>query len=92
VQVLGSGPVSAINLPIYVEIASGTATLNAVTCGYPNISTSQVTLGATPGIVNAWIGAVTPADMTNFTTSPNPPPATLVNLGLVTVTGLANAY
>lgn len=92
VQVLGSGPVSAINLPIYVEIASGTATLNAVTCGYPNINTSQVTLGATPGIVNAWIGAVTPADMTNFTTSPNPPPATLVNLGLVTVTGRANAY
>ena len=30
--------------------------------------------------------------MPNFTTSPNPPPATLVNLGLVTVTGLANAY
>ncbi|WP_426440812.1 pilus assembly protein TadG-related protein [Bradyrhizobium genosp. P] len=92
VQVLGSGPVSAINLPVYVEVAAGTATLNAVTCGFPNINTSQVTLGATPGIINAWIGAVTPADMTNFTTAPNPPPATLVNLGLITVTGRANAY
>jgi uncharacterized membrane protein len=92
IQVPGSGPVPTINLPVYVEVASGTATLNAVTCGYPNISTSQVTLGVTPGIVNAWIGGVTAADMTNFTTEPNPPPATLVNLGAVTVSGLANAY
>ena len=94
IQVLGSGSVSAINLPIYVEVASGTATLNAVSCGYPNINTSQVTLGATPGIVNAWIGGVTPADMTNFTTQPNPPAATLVNLAPlpITVTGRANAY
>jgi tight adherence protein G len=92
VQLLGSGPVAAVNLPIYVEIASGTATLNAITCGYPNISTSNVTLGVTPGIVNAWIGNVTPAQLSNFTTAPNPPPATLVNLGLITVTGLANAY
>src|ERR1700677_2403611 len=91
VQLLGSGPVAAVNLPVYVEIASGTATLNAVTCGYPNISTSNVTLGVTPGIVNAWIGNVTPAQLSDFTTAPNPPPATLVNLGLVTVTGLANA-
>jgi uncharacterized membrane protein len=91
VQLLGSGPVAAVNLPIYVEIASGTATLNAVTCGYPNISTSNVTLGVTPGIVNAWIGNVTPAQLSDFTTAPNPPPATLVSLGLVTVTGLANA-
>jgi uncharacterized membrane protein len=92
VQLLGSGPVAAVNLPIYIEIASGTATLNAITCGYPNISSSNVTLGVTPGIVNAWIGGVTPAQLSNFTTQPNPPPATLVNLGLITVTGRANAY
>jgi len=92
VQVLGSGPVSAINLPIYVEIASGTATLNAVTCGYPNINTSQVTLGANTGMVNAWICAVTPPYWTKLTSSGTPQTATLVNLGLVTVTGRANAY
>ncbi|SEE19489.1 pilus assembly protein TadG-related protein [Bradyrhizobium erythrophlei] len=91
INVLGSGSVSAINLPVYVEVASGTATLNAVSCGHPNINTSQVTIGVTPGIVDAWIGNVTVADMTNFTTKPNPPPALLVNLGLVTVTGLAHA-
>ncbi|MHC2244087.1 hypothetical protein [Bradyrhizobium elkanii] len=91
INVLGSGTVSAINLPVYVEVASGTATLSAVSCGHPNISTSQVTIGVTPGIVDAWIGNVTVADMTNFTTKPNPPPATLVNLGLATVTGRAHA-
>ena len=92
IQLLGSGTVSAVNLPVYVEVASGTATLNAVSCGFPDISTSTVTLGVTPGIVNAWIGNVTMADMNNFTTEPNPPPATLVNLGLITVSGRANAY
>jgi uncharacterized membrane protein len=92
IQLLGAGPVPAVNLPVYVEVASGTATLNAVSCGFPDISTSTVTLGVTPGIVNAWIGNVTMADMTNFTTEPNPPAATLVNLGLVSVSGRANAY
>jgi uncharacterized membrane protein len=92
VQLVGTGPVSVVNLPVYVEVASGTATLNSVSCGYPNISTSNVALGVAPGIVNAWIGNVTTADMNNFTTAPNPPAATLVNLGLITVTGRANAY
>jgi uncharacterized membrane protein len=91
IQLVGSGGVSVVNLPVYVEVASGTATLNAINCGHPNISTSTVTLGVTPGIVDAWIGNVTTADLNNFTTKPNPPAATLVNLGLVTVAGLAHA-
>jgi uncharacterized membrane protein len=91
VTVLGSGSVSSINLPVYVEVASGTATLNAVSCGHPNISTSQVTIGVTPGIVDAWIGNVTAADMTNFTHKPNPPPATLVTVLGIPITGLAHA-
>ncbi|MBN8989451.1 MAG: hypothetical protein J0H42_14475 [Rhizobiales bacterium] len=91
VQLVGSGSVSAVNLPVYVEVASGTATLNALSCGRPNINTSTATLGVTPGIVDAWIGNVTTADMKNFTSKPNPPAATLVNLGAVTVTGRAHA-
>ena len=91
IQLLGSGPVAAVNLPVYVEVASGTATLNALSCGYPNISTSSATLGVTPGIVDAWIGNVTMADMTNFVTKPHPPAATIVNLGAVTVNALAHA-
>jgi uncharacterized membrane protein len=88
---LGGGASPVVNLPLYVEIASGTATLNSLSCGHPDVSTSTVTLGVTPGIVDAWIGNVTVADLTNFTTKPNPPPATLVSLGAVTVSGLAHA-
>jgi uncharacterized membrane protein len=91
VQLLGSGSVSVVNLPVYVEIASGTATLDAVSCGFPSVNTSTVKLGVTPGIVDAWIGNVTTAEMTNFTNKPNPGPATLVNLGAVQVTGKAHA-
>jgi len=88
---LGGGSNPAVNLPLYIEVASGTATLNSLSCGYPNVSTSTATLGVTPGIVDAWIGNVSVANLANFTTKPNPPPATLVNLGAVTVSGLAHA-
>lgn len=91
IQLVGSGSVSVVNLPVYVEVAAGTATLNAVSCGYPNLSTSSVALGVSPGIVDAWIGGVTSADMTNFSTKPNPPSAKIVNLGIIQVTARAHA-
>lgn len=91
IQLVGSGAVSVVNLPVYVEIAAGTATLNAISCGYPNVSTSTVTLGVSPGIVDAWIGDVTSAMMTNFSTAPNPPAVNIVNLGAIQVTGRAHA-
>ncbi|KAA0078280.1 hypothetical protein CIW50_04590 [Tardiphaga sp. P9-11] len=92
IQLLGSGSASLVNLPVYVEVASGTATLNKVSCGYPNVNTSSVTLGVTPGIVDAWIGNVTVADLNNVTTKPNPGPAPLVNLlGIPIVTAKAHA-
>ncbi|WP_315835169.1 TadG family pilus assembly protein [Bradyrhizobium prioriisuperbiae] len=92
VQLLGSGAASVVNLPLYVEVASATATLDALQCGYPDIGTSSVTLGVKPGVVDAWIGGVSTAELTNFSVQPNPPAATLVNvLGLVKVTGRAHA-
>lgn len=91
IQLVGSGAVSVVNLPVYVEIAAGTATLNAISCGYPNVNTSTVTLGVSPGIVDAWIGDVTFAMMTNFSTKPNPPAVNIVNLGAIQVTGRAHA-
>ena len=90
-KLLGSGSVSVVNLPIYVEVASGTATLDAVSCGYPDVSSSTVRLGVTPGIVDAWIGNVSVAELNNFTSKPNPGPAKLVDLGAVTVSGKAHA-
>ncbi len=91
VQLLATANKAAVNLPVYVEVGSATATLDSVSCGRPDISKSNVALGVTPGIVDAWIGNVTMADMTNFTTKPNPPPVMLVDLGLITVTALAHA-
>ncbi|MGN6309490.1 MAG: pilus assembly protein TadG-related protein [Xanthobacteraceae bacterium] len=91
VKLIGSGSVSAVNLPIYVEVASGTATLDAVSCGYPDVSSSTVRLGVMPGVVDAWIGNVSTADLNNFTSKPNPGPATLVDLGVVKVAGKAHA-
>ena len=91
VQIGGSGIVPTINLPLYVEIAQGTATLNAISCNHANITSSTVTLGVTPGLVDAWIGNVSMADMTNFSTKPNPPAAVLVNVGGFNVSGRAHA-
>lgn len=91
VQLLGGGGVASVSVPVYVEIAAGTATLNALSCGYPNIANSSATLGVSPGIVDAWIGNVSSADMKNFSTKPNPPAATLAVVGPVTVSGRAHA-
>lgn len=94
IALIGSGSASVVNLPVYIEVGSGTATLNKVSCGYPNIATSSVTLGVTPGIVDAWIGNVSMADFKNTATKPNPGVATLVSvppLNLVSVTGRAHA-
>lgn len=91
VQLIGAGAAPLINLPIYVEITPATAKLSSVSCGYPNINTSSLSLDVKPGLVDAWIGGVTAAQMSDFTNAPNPPAATLVNLGLVQVTGRAHA-
>ena len=91
INVLGSGNASLIALKTYVEVGSGTAKLNNITCGYPDISTSTVTLGVTPGLVDAWIGDVTDADFYNLAVKPNPPAATIVNvLNLVKVMARAH--
>ncbi|HVV79133.1 MAG TPA: pilus assembly protein TadG-related protein [Pseudolabrys sp.] len=91
VQVAGSGAASLINLPIYIEVASATATLNKLQCGFPNVSTSTATVNVTPGVLDAWIGAVPDSQFNNFTTAPNPPAADLVNTSLVKITGRAHA-
>jgi len=91
VQLVGSGQASVINVPIYVDIASGHAKLTAMTCAFPDVSMSSVTLGVTPGVVDAWIGDVSNAQFTNFSSPPNPGSATLVNLAGVKVTGRAHA-
>lgn len=91
VQVAGSGAASLINLPVYIEVASASATLNKLSCGFPSVSTSTATVNVTPGVLDAWIGAVSDSQFTNFSVAPNPPAAALVNTPLVKVTGRAHA-
>jgi len=86
------GQAFTINLPLYVEIAQGTARFAALNCAPWSMQNASVTLGVTPGVVTGWIGDVTSAMMTDYTTSPNPSATTLVNIAnLATVTGRATA-
>lgn len=90
VQIAGSGSIASVSVPIYVELASATATLSNVSCAFP-VGSSTVTLGVTPAVIDAWIASVSGAQFTNFTTAPNPPAAMLVNVvGLLQVTGRAH--
>jgi uncharacterized membrane protein len=88
---VGSGQASLVKLPLYLELASATARLTAISCGAGDVTSSRVTLGVTPAVVDAWIGDVSNAEFSNFSTRPNPPAATLLNLlGLAKVTGRAH--
>jgi uncharacterized membrane protein len=91
VNVAGNGSIAAINLPIYIEIAAGTAKLAALACAAADVRNSSAALAVTPGIVNAWIANVSANDMTNFRTAPNPGPATLVDTPALGITGRAHA-
>lgn len=88
---VGSGQASLVRLPLYLELASATARLTSVSCGAGDVASSRVTLGVTPAVADAWIGQVSNAEFSNFSTRPNPPAATLLNLaGLAKVTGRAH--
>jgi uncharacterized membrane protein len=92
IQLVQTGQTALVNVPLYIELAAGTATLTALSCSPGNVSNSTVTLAVTPSVADAWIGAVSNANFTNISTPLNPGPATLFNLlNLVTVTGSAHA-
>ncbi|MGX1740630.1 pilus assembly protein TadG-related protein [Bosea sp. NPDC055353] len=91
VDLLGSGAASLVRLPLYLELAAATARITGIQCSPGDVSTSRVTLGVTPAVVDAWIGQVSMAEFNNFSRAPNPPAATLVNAaGLAKVTGRAH--
>jgi uncharacterized membrane protein len=91
VDLVGSGAVPLVRLPLYLELAAATAKLAAVQCSPGDVTTSRVTLGVRPALVDAWIGQVSMAEFNNFSTAPNPPAATLVNVaGLARVSARAH--
>lgn len=88
---VGSGQASLVKLPLYLELASATARLTAISCGAGDVTSSRVTLGVTPAVADAWIGQVSNNEFSNFTTRPNPPAATVLDLlGLARVTARAH--
>jgi len=91
-QVLGSGSIADVTLPIFVALAPAKATLGALACGYPDRATSTARLDVAPGVVDAWIGDVSPASFADFSRSVTVSPTTLLDLlGLVTATAKAHA-
>lgn len=91
VELVGSGAASLVRVPLYLELAAATARITGIQCSPGAVSTSRVTLGVTPAVVDAWIGQVSMAEFNNFSRAPNPPAAILVNAaGLAKVTGRAH--
>ncbi len=91
INLVGRGQASLVSLPLYIELAAATAKLTSVQCNAGDVTTSRVTLGVTPALVDAWIGQVSLADFNNLSTAPNPPAAVVLNLGLLKVTLRAHA-
>jgi uncharacterized membrane protein len=88
------GPVleSLVSLPVYIELASGTATLSSVLCSPLTPSNVSVTLGVTPAVVSAAIGSIPASAFTNYAQPPAVTPATLATIaGAISVTGSASA-
>jgi uncharacterized membrane protein len=79
-------------IPLYIEVADGTAALADVDHECGTGGNPQMALGVTTGLVSAWIGQIDENEMDNFDHQPfagaAPPPVHLVNLlGLVTIDG-----
>ncbi|QCI64265.1 pilus assembly protein TadG-related protein [Phreatobacter stygius] len=89
-RLLGAGNIASVNVPLYVEVAAGTARLNALNCAFPDANASTMTLGVRPGVIDAWIGNVSVADFNNYTTAPRPDRAALVDTPLLAVLGRAH--
>ncbi len=86
------GLVSApVNLQLYLEVANGTAALQSISCSASPATDAQVSVLASSGLANAYIGNVSPTSvMSNFSQPVVPSAATLLSVaGVVTVTGSA---
>lgn len=90
IKLLGAGSIAEVNLPLYVEVAPGTARLTALNCAFPDASASTMTLGVTPGVIDAWIGNVSMADFNNYTNPPRPDKVALVDTPILSILGRAH--
>ncbi len=71
---------AAISLPLYLQIASGTATVAAIPC---QTGGTMVTISTASQAATAQIGAVSDSDLDNFSKKPTIQPATVVTLSIL---------
>ena len=80
--------VSAIDIPVYVELAQAQAKLSAITCGATSAD-NTVSLSVMPSVGQITLGSVNTATLNNFTQAETVSPATLLNLLLIKATATA---
>ena len=88
VSLLGIG-LMTLHVPVYIEAASGTATLSAISCGANPPTDATVTVAGQTGLATAWIGNVTPAALADFSKPVTPTIAQIGNVTLLTLDALS---
>lgn len=81
--------VASISLSLYFQSQAATARLAALTG--TGGGQASATLGIIPGVSTAWIGSVSDTALTNWTVTPQPGPAPLVDTLLLKVSGSAQS-
>lgn len=93
VPLLPGIPLVGLNVPLYLELGSGDATISNISCGAQPKIDQTVTVQAQTGIVRVWLGTVSTNQISNFTkiiTAADVTPATLVSVaGLISIQGVA---
>lgn len=81
----GGGNTALVHVPLYVEIASGSAWVDSIHCRYPR-DDSTVDVGVYSSALEAYLGEVNADAMANRNTVPTVSDAVLVNvLGLIKI-------
>lgn len=79
---------TSVSLPVYVEAASGTATVASIPC---NRNGTMATIDATTGVTSARVGTVSNASLANFSSSVTPGAASIASIGVsVPLVGTVN--
>jgi uncharacterized membrane protein len=78
-----------VSLPVYEEVASGTASIAQISCGANPVNDATVAVAAISGVSTAYVGQVQPGAMTNFSLPVSVSPAPIITGNLLSVTGQA---
>lgn len=65
-----TGGESLLSIPLYLEVAPTDATITAIACNVPGTGgavSNDVTIGVAPGVLNAFLGELTPAAFSDTT-------------------------